>query len=113
LGINPSHRQQGLGTLLLLTLLEIAIQRGAQWATLEVSARNKAAQSLYQNVGFLVVGRRKQYYKSTGEDALILWHKELQASSVHTKLGQIKAKTMQRIHQAGQQVHISGIPTIY
>lgn len=73
LGIHPDYRGQGLGQLLLYILLERAVERKLERATLEVKASNQAALSLYQKFGFQVAGRRKGYYSLTGEDALIMW----------------------------------------
>ncbi len=73
LGIHPDYRGQGLGQLLLYTLLDKAAELKLERATLEVRASNQAALGLYQKFGFQVAGRRKKYYQSTGEDALIMW----------------------------------------
>ena len=72
LGIHPEYRRRGLGKLLLFLLLEDAVSRKLERATLEVKATNIIAISLYQKYGFREAGRRKNYYP-TGEDALILW----------------------------------------
>ncbi|MCL1473532.1 ribosomal protein S18-alanine N-acetyltransferase [Argonema antarcticum] len=73
LAVHPHHRAQGLGMALLTALLSQAWQRGLERATLEVSASNETALSLYQKFGFRIAGRRRGYYQDTGEDALILW----------------------------------------
>ncbi|BAU67411.1 ribosomal-protein-alanine acetyltransferase [Stanieria sp. NIES-3757] len=73
LGINPNYQRQGLGKLLLYALLQQAIERKLERATLEVRAGNQAAINLYEKFGFRLAGRRKKYYPRTGEDALILW----------------------------------------
>ncbi|MBE9166271.1 ribosomal protein S18-alanine N-acetyltransferase [Pleurocapsales cyanobacterium LEGE 06147] len=73
LGIHPDYRGQGLGQLLLYTLLVKAVECQLKRATLEVRASNQAALGLYQKFGFQVAGRRKGYYQLTGEDALIMW----------------------------------------
>ena len=77
LGIHPDYRHQGLGELLLCTLLEDAINRQLQWATLEVKTNNSAAISLYEKFEFKIVGKRQRYYQKTGEDAFVLWRKDL------------------------------------
>ncbi|WP_347342599.1 ribosomal protein S18-alanine N-acetyltransferase [Coleofasciculus sp. FACHB-1120] len=79
LGVHPNYRGQGLGQALLYALLKKAWERRLEWATLEVRASNRPAQSLYEKFGFQEVGRRRRYYKDTGEDALILWRSGLQA----------------------------------
>jgi ribosomal-protein-alanine N-acetyltransferase len=75
--IHPDFQGQGLGQLLLYSLLKTAASRQLERATLEVKASNQAAQSLYAKFGFKLAGKRKSYYQTTGEDALILWRGEL------------------------------------
>ncbi|MGB5592460.1 MAG: ribosomal protein S18-alanine N-acetyltransferase [Crocosphaera sp.] len=75
--IDPNYQGQGLGQLLLYGLLKDAIRRKLERATLEVRASNQPALSLYKKFGFQFAGRRKGYYKKTGEDALILWRSDL------------------------------------
>jgi ribosomal-protein-alanine N-acetyltransferase len=53
-------------------LISTARQRGAHYATLEVSTANTAAQGLYGAAGFQEAGVRRGYYRN-GEDALIQW----------------------------------------
>ena len=76
--VHPNCQHQGLGQLLLLSLLKDAFRRRLERATLEVNASNQIALSLYQKFGFKSAGRRKGYYQATGEDALILWRGDLQ-----------------------------------
>lgn len=75
--VHPDYQGQGLGQLLLCALLRNAVQCQLERATLEVSPSNLAALSLYQKFGFKLAGRRKKYYQTTGEDALILWRSDL------------------------------------
>lgn len=72
LAVHPDWRQQGIGEQLLATLLQHARAHGARTATLEVRASNRAAQQLYRRHGFVEVGRRKNYYSASREDALLL-----------------------------------------
>jgi ribosomal-protein-alanine N-acetyltransferase len=72
LAVRTEWRRQGLGELLLLTLLDEASRLDASRATLEVRVSNLAAQALYAKYGFEQVGRRKAYYNDNQEDALIL-----------------------------------------
>jgi ribosomal-protein-alanine N-acetyltransferase len=78
LAVHPDYQRQGLGQLLLYALLQDAKKRQLEWATLEVKPSNQAARALYQKFGFKEAGRRRRYYKDTGEDALILWRNGLQ-----------------------------------
>ncbi|MFO7946884.1 MAG: ribosomal protein S18-alanine N-acetyltransferase [Armatimonadota bacterium] len=72
LAVAPEHRRCGIGELLLLQMLEIAIARGVCYATLEYRADNKPAQKLYEKTGFQRVRVRKGYYRDTGEDAVVV-----------------------------------------
>ncbi len=73
LAVSPEYRRQGIGALLLSTLLQKAQARGLERATLEVRSSNQAAIALYQKFGFKIAGTRKKYYQDNQEDALILW----------------------------------------
>jgi len=54
-GVAPSFRGLGLGSILLHRALQGFQQADQQFATLEVTARNTAAVRLYQRVGFDIV----------------------------------------------------------
>lgn len=68
--VDPNKQQQGLGRSLLKALLECAKSMGCKVASLEVSAKNKAAIVLYEQAGFITYGTRKSYYRN-GDNALI------------------------------------------
>lgn len=71
--VNPAQRRTGLGRGLLVSMLRLARERGADTMLLEVRPSNTPAVTLYEDLGFNEVGRRKNYYpKGQGkEDALI------------------------------------------
>ena len=97
LGIHPNYQRQGLGQLLLLYLLQDAIARQLEWATLEVNATNLAAINLYQKYGFLVAGTRKNYYQPSGDDALVLWLKNIQGHKFQANLVQWQQQLQNRL----------------
>lgn len=70
--IKDTCRGLGYGRCLLAHLLQKAREDGLKTATLEVRESNVRARNLYEGFGFVVAGRRKQYYPKTGEDALIM-----------------------------------------
>jgi ribosomal-protein-alanine N-acetyltransferase len=72
LAVHPDYRRNGIARDLLVDLFKEVIPQGARLATLEVREGNAAAQSLYQRLGFAVVGRRTRYYHDNYEDALIM-----------------------------------------
>ena len=97
LAIHPDYRRQGLGQLLLFKLLEDAISRGLAWSTLEVNANNSAAVNLYQKYGFQIAGKRKNYYQPAGDDALVLWLKNIQQNEFKSCLTQWQGQLHDRL----------------
>jgi ribosomal-protein-alanine N-acetyltransferase len=95
--IDPNYQGRGLGQLLLHALLQDAIARQLERATLEVRASNQVALSLYRKFGFQIAGRRKGYYRHTGEDALILWRNDLQQPEFREQLRQWEGEIGDRL----------------
>jgi ribosomal-protein-alanine N-acetyltransferase len=75
--IMPEYRNQGLGRLLMLAMMEHALVRGAEKMTLEVRESNLVAQRLYASLGFEQDGFRPRYYSDTGEGAKLLWNNDI------------------------------------
>jgi ribosomal-protein-alanine N-acetyltransferase len=86
IGVDPAYRGQSLGELLLLSMFDAAMSRGANWLTLEVRVSNEPAQALYRKYGFTVHGVRKRYYSDNNEDALIMWSRALSDADVQADL---------------------------
>ena len=76
LAVDPSHRRQAIGSLLMERIIAEAAAAGARRLFLEVRASNTAALRLYQHHGFEEIGRRRGYFPETGtgeaEDAVVL-----------------------------------------
>ncbi|MCU7883219.1 MAG: ribosomal protein S18-alanine N-acetyltransferase [Candidatus Thiodiazotropha sp. (ex Lucinoma annulata)] len=73
--IHPKWQGQGLGYKLTQRLLKIARQHGAETVFLEVRASNQIAFKLYEKIGFVKIGQRKNYYPAADrkrEDALVM-----------------------------------------
>ena len=68
----PDQRRRGLGQWLLRRILREARDQGCRVARLEVRPSNTAALALYRRHGFSEIGRRKDYYRQDGEDAVIM-----------------------------------------
>lgn len=68
----PVHRRQGIADALLNELLRRAKGLGLATVTLEVRETNAPAIALYQKHDFVPVGRRKNYYTSPTEDAILM-----------------------------------------
>ena len=84
IAVHPGWRGHGVGERLLRAALKHALGLGATMATLEVRVSNVAAQNLYRKYRFEEVGRRKQYYRDNGEDALLMTVKPLRLNAQFT-----------------------------
>ncbi|ACK70928.1 ribosomal-protein-alanine acetyltransferase [Gloeothece citriformis PCC 7424] len=107
LGIHPDYQGRGLGQLLLSALLEDAVKRQLERATLEVRESNQVALSVYQKFGFKTAGRRKKYYQQTGEDALILWRGDLHYPSFQKELEIWQEQINHKLIEQGFKVIVS------
>jgi [ribosomal protein S18]-alanine N-acetyltransferase len=72
LAVAAARRRSGLGKVLLDAMLTDARRRSISEVYLEVRESNVAARQLYAANHFVEVGRRRGYYRSPVEDALIL-----------------------------------------
>ena len=72
IGVRDMARGRGIGAALLGRALELAEGLGAEKSVLEVRAGNLPAQVLYEKFGFVVAGRRRNYYREPPEDALVM-----------------------------------------
>ena len=72
IAVHPDYRKQGIATLLIRKLIDALASKESHSLMLEVRASNDPAISVYKNLGFTEVGRRKNYYRNPREDALIL-----------------------------------------
>lgn len=70
--VHESYRQLGIARNLLKTLHANSKFNGIKLITLEVRESNVAARRLYMRCGYFEVGRRKNYYKSPTEDAVLM-----------------------------------------
>ena len=77
IAIRPERRGNGYGKQLLHASMRVAASFGAEMMTLEVRETNAVAQRMYDEMDFVQQGRRKRYYTDTGEDALLLWNRNI------------------------------------
>lgn len=70
--VSNKYRGLGYGRDQLKHLLSSAQEKGVCAFTLEVRESNLAARNLYESAGFRSVGRRKAYYSTTQEDAIVM-----------------------------------------
>ncbi len=73
IAVRKESRRKGVGTRLAVEALRFADARGVKSATLEVREKNLAGISFYEGLGFVRAGRRKGYYESPRDNAVIMW----------------------------------------
>lgn len=66
LAVNPGDRRRGLGRMLVEEGARRAYRDRAESMFLEVDESNRTAVSLYETLGFEVVGQRSSYYERPG-----------------------------------------------
>jgi len=71
-GTAQSHQRQGFMRIFMQWLMEWLPQFDIQVVYLEARRSNLPAQKLYEQVGFNVIGIRKNYYHDPDEDAFIM-----------------------------------------
>ena len=71
--VTEAYRRGGIGEQMVRQLLDGLIQRGYLYTTLEVRRSNAAAVALYEKLGFVSEGIRKNFYEKPTEDAVIMW----------------------------------------
>ena len=86
IAVHPDFRGRKFGEIMLLKLLDEAIERGASWMTLEVRESNTVAQALYRKYGFTTVSTRKGYYSDNNENALVMWAGNLKSEIYKNRL---------------------------
>jgi len=72
LGVAATQRRHGAGRALVEAILGALRTKGIGAVYLEVRESNAAAQRLYAALGFGQVGRRRGYYRTPVEDAVVL-----------------------------------------
>lgn len=70
--VSKNERRRGIGEKLLEECEKICREKGCSFLSLEVRKSNKAAISLYEKCGFVVLGERKNFYSDPRENALIM-----------------------------------------
>jgi ribosomal-protein-alanine N-acetyltransferase len=99
IAVRKGQQRQGIGELLLISIIKLSLQIKAQVVTLEVRVSNHGAQALYVKYGFKNVGIRRRYYSDNSEDAVIMTTDKITSPSYQAKLQELEAKYMER-HKA-------------
>ena len=70
--VRDDHRRRGIAYRLLDYAIKTSRGAGLECAFLEVRSQNIPAIKLYTAYGFTEIGRRKNYYKSPTDDAIVM-----------------------------------------
>ncbi len=87
--VDPSWHRHKIATRMLLHAARTALQRSSTHLTLEVRVSNEPAKTLYRQFGFEPVGIRRNYYVETGEDALVMWARNIDEPAYLARLAGI------------------------
>ncbi len=71
IGVYPKYRRQGVGTALIVHMLDVLRMKGARNVRLEARKSNIIAQQFYQKLGF-GLGEEIPYYYEDGESAVMM-----------------------------------------
>ncbi|MBI1885417.1 MAG: ribosomal protein S18-alanine N-acetyltransferase [Chloroflexi bacterium] len=96
IAVRESHRGRGIGELMLISALELAMANDQPLVTLECRVSNAVALSLYEKYGFQQVGLRPRYYTDNHEDAYVLTTENLSSAAYHRRFEQLKEEHRER-----------------
>ncbi len=96
IGVRQAYRRQGIGELLLISAIDLALMRHAQVMTLEVRLSNSAAQALYEKYGFAENGVRRGYYTDNREDGVIMATDTLTSAPFQSQFQRLKRAHAER-----------------
>lgn len=105
IAVDPDLRGRSLGELLLVALIEEAIDRSAGYLSLEVRVSNIVAIRLYEKYGFNVKGVRPKYYVDDGEDAYVMWSDTVRHAGFRELLDERRSQLEQSL---GPEAHLPG-----
>jgi ribosomal-protein-alanine N-acetyltransferase len=72
IAVHPDFQGRGIGKEILRFALDKIRRLGGMFVTLEVRQSNAAAISLYEKMGFTLLGVREGYYQNPSEDAQVM-----------------------------------------
>lgn len=91
--VHPERQGEGIGSRLVLALLDEARAHGSTAATLEVRCADHRTHRLYERFGFRPAGIRRDYYSRPRDDALVMWLHHLDGAETGERLEAIRRET--------------------
>jgi ribosomal-protein-alanine N-acetyltransferase len=96
IAVRPEYRRQGIGEVLLVAILEAALETGQDEVTLEYRISNLGARAMYEKYGFSQVGVRARYYSDNHEDAVLMTTPPLRSTNFRRLIGQRLSELQRR-----------------
>jgi ribosomal-protein-alanine N-acetyltransferase len=90
IAVRKDYQRQGIGELLIISIINLAAELNADIVTLEVRVSNLPAQGLYNKYGFMEVGLRHGYYTDNHEDAMLMSTSSISSTPFRAQLQQLK-----------------------
>jgi [ribosomal protein S18]-alanine N-acetyltransferase len=96
IAVREGYRRRGIGELLIISAIELALHLKCSIVTLEVRITNTGAQQLYFKYGFTQVGLRKGYYTDNREDAIVMSTDKISSEAFQTRYQALKQALAKR-----------------
>jgi ribosomal-protein-alanine N-acetyltransferase len=95
IAVRDGYRRRGIGELLLIAAIELALMNEREMISLECRTSNDAAIALYDKYGFQRLGIRPHYYSDNREDAVIMTAEGIDRASYQSLFRRLKAEHRQ------------------
>lgn len=89
--VREARRRRGIGELLVISAVEMALKKEQEVLTLECRVSNTGAQALYEKYDFHTAGVRKRYYTDNNEDALVMTTPKIQTPEYRALFARLRA----------------------
>jgi ribosomal-protein-alanine N-acetyltransferase len=96
IAVREGYRRRGIGELLLIAAIELALMNERDMVSLECRVSNEAAIALYDKYGFQRLGIRPHYYSDNREDAIIMTADRIELAPYQRLFRQLRDEHRQR-----------------
>ncbi len=96
IAVEESARRRGIGELLIIGSISLAMHLKSAVVSLEARVSNYPARALYHKYGFEHVGLRKAYYTDNREDAVIMTTKPIDSPDYQARFLDLRRKFSDR-----------------
>ena len=99
IAVRKRCQRQGIGELLLISIIDLAKEMKTSVMILEVRASNLPAQNLYHKYGFRQVGIRRGYYLDNKEDGILMSTESITSAEFQARLQQLREALARKLGQ--------------